>query len=131
MNKKFVIAERLLKDAEIELSEYKTKEEQSFLVQACEKGWSAVASGLKAVNPEIKRHQDFGRTAARLAKEYNNPEIAIGEICGETLHSRGFYEGDLPVEIVEESLKRIRVFLNSIKDILLNGKKIGKPEIIK
>ncbi|MFH0775807.1 MAG: PaREP1 family protein [bacterium] len=131
MNKRFGLAERLLRDAEIELGEYKTKGEEAFLVQACEKGWDAVAQGLKAVNPEIKRHQDFGRTAARLAKEHNNPEIAVGELCGETLHRSGFYEGELPAEIVEEGLSCIRNFLGFIKDILLNGKKIGKFGIIK
>lgn len=79
------------------------------------------AQALKAVNPKIRYHRDFGETASKLARQYNNDEIVHGEACGEALHRSGFYEGNLGKLTVEDYLKCIDNFLTSIDDILNNG----------
>jgi len=98
-------------------------EEFTLLRQACEKGWGCVAQALKIVNPNIRRHLEFGRTAAELAEKYNNEEVVHGEMCGELPHRQGFYEGDLDEKIIEHGLRCVQDFLILINGIL-NGKHI-------
>jgi hypothetical protein len=75
-------ARGFLEEAKKEFLLYKEKKDEVLLAQSAEKGWGAVASALKAVNPKIRRHRDFGETAAKLARRYNNTEIAHGDIRG-------------------------------------------------
>lgn len=120
-NGKLKLAYEFLEESHLQLSKYEATKKELNLRQACEKGWGTVAQALKAVNPKIKYHRDFGETAARLAKQYNDPEIAHGELCGESLHRSGFYEGDLGPNVVKEGLNCIDNFLTSIDNILNNG----------
>ncbi len=122
MNKNLQLAEEFLKEGKLELKRYEVTGKEMLLREACEKGWGAVMSALKAINPEIRQHRDFGKTATQLAKEYNNEEIVYGESCGEALHRTGFYEGDMDVETVEINLHCIENFLKFIDNILSNGK---------
>jgi len=121
-NNKLSKAHKFLDLAHKELKEYEKNKDEVILQEACKKGWGAVVFALKAVNPKIKYHRDFGETAARLAKEYNDEEILHGESCGEALHRTGFHEGDLPSSAVELNLKCVGNFLKLI-DNILNGKK--------
>jgi len=123
MNKKLGLAEEFLKEAQKQLKEYEATKNELNLRQACEKGWGVVMSALKIVNPKIKRHRDFGETAAKLAKEYNNKEILHGEACGELLHREGFYEGAISKERAQYLLEDVKDFLKLIDNILMNGKK--------
>jgi hypothetical protein len=122
MNKKLILAENFLKEGLEELKRYEATKNELFLQEACEKGWGAVAKALKAVNPKIRRHADFGKTARELAEEYNNEEIFLQEVMGEYLHSRGFYEGSVGLEEAKHGLLTVRNFLKSIDNILMNGK---------
>jgi len=74
-NNKLKKAYKFLDLAYKELNEYEKNKDEVILQEACEKGWGAVVQALKAVNPEIRRHADFGKTAVKLTKEYNNEEI--------------------------------------------------------
>lgn len=126
MDKRLTLAGEFLEEAHLQLSKYEATKKELCLRQACEKGWGAVAQALKAVNPKIRYHRDFGETAARLAKQYGNHEIAHGELCGESLHRSGFYEGELGSNAVEEGLICIDDFLKSIDTILNNGNLVKK-----
>ena len=118
------LASEFLEEAQRQLKKYgKTKKELN-LRQACEKGWGTVAQALKVVNPEIKRHAEFGKTAAKLAREYNNEKIMYDEAFGEHLHRAGFYEGLLGVEEIKYGLSAVEDFLKSIDSILSNGGKV-------
>jgi hypothetical protein len=128
MNKKLSLAENFLKEGYEELKKYEVSKNELFLQEACEKGWAAVAKALKAVNPNIKRHADFGKTARELAEEYNNEEIFLQEVMGEYLHSRGFYEGSVGLEEAKHGLLTVRNFLKLMDNILINGKGIKKKE---
>jgi hypothetical protein len=123
MDKKLALAEKFLKEAWSQLKKYEDTKEELNLRQACEKGWGVVAQALKAVNPKIRRHADFGRTATKLAEEYNDKEMVHGEAMGEHLHREGFYEGHLNKKEVEYGLMSVEDFLKSIDNILMNGKK--------
>jgi len=131
-NKKLSLAENFLKEGLEELKKYEATKNRLFLQEACEKGWASVAQALKVVNPDIKRHADFGKTALKLAKEYNNEEIMHGEAYGEHLHRAGFYEAQLDKEETEYGLLVVKNFLKLIDNILMNGKKgvkkFGKNE---
>jgi hypothetical protein len=118
MPEKLRLSMKFIKEAKEQLQRYEATSDELYLHQACEKGWGAVAHVLKAVNPEIKRHRDFGKTAAKLAEEYNEPEIAHGEAFGELLHRSGFYEGDLDITLVIQGLRCIENFLKLMDDIL-------------
>ncbi|MEW6482683.1 MAG: PaREP1 family protein [bacterium] len=120
MNKRLALAEGFLKEGKLELKRYKATGNEMLLREACEKGWGCVMAALKAVNPEIKYHKDFGKTATQLAKKYNNEEIVHGESCGEALHRTGFYEGDMDVETVEVNFHCLEKFLKIIDNILSN-----------
>lgn len=122
MNKKLILSYKFLEEAWESLKKYKENKDELYLRQACEKGWGAVMSSLKKINPKIRRHSDFSKTAAKLAKEYNNLEIIKGESCGEALHSIGFYEGAIKEEAVELNLRCIEEFLGVMNNIL-NSKK--------
>jgi len=117
-NKKLSLAENFLKEGLEELKKYEATKNRLFLQEACEKGWASVAQALKVVNPDIKRHADFGKTATKLAKKYNKMEIVYGESCGEALHRTGFYEGAMDVETAEINLKCVEKFLKLIDNIL-------------
>jgi len=121
MDKRLALASEFLEESQKELKMYEDTKREMHLWEACEKGWGTIAQALKAVNPEIKRHSDFGKTAAKLAEEYNNEEIVHGESCGETLHRSGFYEGALDISAVRHHLKSVEDFLKSIDNILNNG----------
>ncbi|MEW6104403.1 MAG: PaREP1 family protein [bacterium] len=121
MNKRLALTEEFLKEGKIELKRYETTKKETALWQACEKGWATVAQALKAVNPKIRRHADFGKTAANLGEEYNNEEIIHKEASGETLHRSGFYENALDVIAVKHHLKSVEDFLKFIDNILSNG----------
>jgi len=108
-----------------ELEEYKKNGREVVLQEACEKSWDAVVQVLKAVNPKIRRHADFGKTAAKLAEEHNNEHIVYGEACGETLHRSGFYDSALDIVAVKHQLKCVNNFLKLI-DNILKGKKQSK-----
>ncbi|MEW6680761.1 MAG: PaREP1 family protein [bacterium] len=123
MNKKLQLAEEFLKEGKLELERYETTKKETSLWQACEKGWASVSCVLKAVNPKIRRHADFGKTAMQLARKYNNREIMLGEACGEMLHRSGFYEHALDKDVIKESLFSIESFLHLIDNIVLNRKK--------
>ncbi|MEW6617888.1 MAG: hypothetical protein AB1422_00810 [bacterium] len=123
MNKKLALAEEFLEEGKLELKRYEATKKETSLWQACEKGWATAACALKVVNPKIRRHADFGKTATQLAKEYGNLDLMHGEACGEMLHRSGFYEHALDKEVVKEGLFSIESFLNLIDNILLNGKK--------
>lgn len=122
MNKKLDLAYRFFDVAKEQLKKYKETKDEVCLRQASEKGWSAVAQALKAVNPKIRRHADFGKTASMLATEYNNEEIMRCEAFGEHLHRAGFYEGLLDIEEVRHGFLAVEDFLKLIDNILLNGK---------
>jgi hypothetical protein len=117
MDKRLRLANEFLEEAREQLKKHEETKKELNLRQACEKGWGSVAQALKAVNPKIRYHRDFGETAAKLARKYNQQEIVHGEMCGEALHRSGFYEGSLGVLIVEDSLKCIDNFLKSIDNI--------------
>jgi len=121
MDRKLALAGEFLEESHKELKRYEDTKREMHLWEACEKGWATVAQALKAVNPEIKRHSDFGKTAAKLAEEYNNEEIIRCEASGETLHRSGFYEGALDISAVRHHLKSVEDFLTSIDNILNNG----------
>jgi DNA recombination-dependent growth factor C len=91
LDERLGLADRFLKQAWQELKGYSENKDEVLLRQSCEKGWGCVAQALKVVNPEIKRHAEFGKTALKLAKEYNNEEIFRLEAVGEYLHRAGFY----------------------------------------
>jgi hypothetical protein len=74
------------------------------------------------VNPKIKTHREFGRTAVELSEKFKNEKIADGEAYGEMLHSAGFYEGNIDERMVEHSLVCIEEFLGQIEKIL-NGRR--------
>jgi hypothetical protein len=122
MNKKLILADNFLKEGWEELKKYEASKNELFLQEACEKGWSAVAKALKAINPDIRRHSDFGKTARKLAEEHNNEEIFRTEAVGEYLHRTGFYEGAIGIEEAKHGLLAVKDFLKSI-DNILNGKK--------
>ncbi|MFH0775876.1 MAG: PaREP1 family protein [bacterium] len=123
MNGRLKLANRFLEEAREELKRYESTKDELFLREACEKGWGVVMTALKVVNPDIKRHADFGKTATKLAKEHNKMEMVYGESCGEALHRTGFYEGDMDAETVEINLKCVENFLKLIDNILNNGAK--------
>lgn len=125
MNKKLVLAEKSLKEALNELKRYEETKNELFLQEACEKGWGAVVKALKVVNPKIRKHADFGRTARRLAEEYNNEEIFHGEAMGEYLHSTGFYEGAVGLEEARHGLCCIENFLKLIDNVLTDDRPSG------
>ncbi|MFH0775643.1 MAG: PaREP1 family protein [bacterium] len=121
MDKRLSLANNFFLHAVKEFKEYEENGDEILLRQSCEKGWGAVAQALKVVNPKIRRHAEFGRTAAELAEKYNNEEIVHGEAFGELLHREGFYEGDMDKKTVEHGLRCIESFLLLINGIL-NGK---------
>jgi hypothetical protein len=115
---KLALAEDFLEGAWDELRKYESTKDERFLREACEKGWGAVAQALKAVNPNIKRHADFGKTAIKLAKEYKDEEIFRCEAIGEHLHRAGFYEGLLDAEEIKYGLSAVEDFLKLIDKVL-------------
>jgi hypothetical protein len=123
MNKKLILADNFLKEGWEELKKYEASKNELFLQEACEKGWGAVAKALKVMSPDIRRHSDFGKTARKLAEEYNNEEIFRTEAVGEYLHRTGFYEGAVGIEEVKHGLLAVEDFLKLMDNILMNGKK--------
>lgn len=117
-SEELALAEDFLEGAWDELRKYESTRDERLLREACEKGWGAVAQALKSVNPNIKRHADFGKTAIKLAKEYKDEEIFRCEAIGEHLHRAGFYEGLLDAEEVEYGLLAVEDFLRLIDKIL-------------
>jgi 3-dehydroquinate synthetase len=126
MKSKLKLAYDYLEEAQAELKNYEATLKELHLWQACEKGWAAVTQALREVNPEIKKHADFGKTAAKLAEDYKNEEIAHGEACGEMLHSKGFYETSLDFLSIKHGLICIENFLKLIDNIIKDRKKIEK-----
>ena len=122
MDERLKLADNFLRHAWEEFRGYSEKKDEVLLRQACEKGWGCVAQALKVVNPNIRRHAEFGRTAAELSEKYNNEEIVHGEAFGELLHREGFYEGDMDEKTIEHGLRCVENFLMLINGIL-NGKK--------
>jgi hypothetical protein len=118
MHEKLRLSMKFIKEAEEQLQRYEATSDELYLHQACEKGWAAVTQALKVINPDIKRHADFGRTALKLAQEFNNKEIMYAEAYGEHLHRAGFYEGQLSKEEIEFGLITIKKFLELIDNIL-------------
>jgi hypothetical protein len=118
MHKNLQLAIKFIEEADEQLQQYEITKDELCLHQACEKGWAAVAQALKATNPDIKKHADFGRTALKLAQKYNNREIMYAEAYGEHLHRAGFYEGQLSKEEIEYGLVIIKEFLKLIDNIL-------------
>ncbi|MBU1261670.1 PaREP1 family protein [bacterium] len=121
IDERLLLASSFLEQAWEELKGYCEKKDEVLLRQAAEKGWGCVVQALKVVNPEIKRHAEFGKTALKLTEEYNNEEIFRLEAVGEHLHRAGFYEGFLDEEEVKHGLLSVEDFLKLINGIL-NGK---------
>jgi hypothetical protein len=112
------LALKFIQEAWAELRKYEVMADELHLRQACEKDWGAVAQALKIINPDIKRHADFGETAARLARKYNNREILRLEACGELLHREGFYEGTISKDRARYLLEDVEEFVKLIDKIL-------------
>ena len=91
------------------------------LSQASEKGWGATAQMLKAIAEqrgwEHNRHRHYHRTASRLRAETGDGDIRRLFAVASDLHEN-FYENDMDVAIVAESLDDVEALLDKLRPLL-------------
>lgn len=114
------LCEKYLKEAE----EFLTKKNY---VQASEKAWGAASQIVKAValrrGKEIRSHGELHRFVLALRRETGDEDLRRLWQVATSLH-QNFYENWLPGEIVEESIKDVKEFIEKLR-----GWYEGKEEI--